>query len=395
MKLLKYQILVIISLLFVLPIVSAQNVDEIISKHLVAHGDMAKWETIDNIEIIARFTAFSEEADFYSIKTKKGEYYSELSLGQYDVIEAFNGTSGWTIDPWQEILFPRELNKSEINVFYQKAEFFTPFYKYKERGFTVKLVGNVEEDGMDLIAIELSRTNSKVETWYFDAETFLEYKCESQWIDFAYPTSAVSYFDDFRNVDGLIIPFFIERTFWQRDRILQIEDVKFNADIDENLFEMPKSEGISELAFMEGEWDVTVEKWSQRRNAWRSFDKTNSVINWESANLLQEKMQFDEIFVQSKIVNYSFNLSKKNYQISVFNLFNSNYEIYEGIAADTVFNFEMINFDCKDFSKIINTISIQKMEKDSFIINMKYSADKGINWIPKIRFTYGKRMGKN
>lgn len=395
MKLLKYQILVIISFLFVLPSIYAQNVDEIISKHLKAHGDLEKWETIDNIEIKARFTAFSEEADFYSIKTKEGKYYSELSLGQYDVIEAFNGKSGWTIDPWQELLFPRELNKSEINVFYQKSDFFTPFYKYKERGFKAELIGNVKEDGVDLIVIELSRTNNKVETWYLDAETFLEYKSESQWIDFASPSLAESYFDDFRNVDGLIIPFFVERTFGQRDRVLQIENVKFNADIEENLFEMPKNEEISKLGFMQGEWDVTVEKWSQRRKTWRPIDKTNSVINWESTNLLQEKMKFDQYFVQSRIVDYSFNLTNDNYQISVFNLFDSNYEFYEGVLADTVYNFENVKFDCKDSSKIINTISIQKSGKDSFIINMEYSSDKGVTWNKLMRFTYVRIEGNN
>ncbi len=73
----------------------------------------------------------------------------------------------------------------------------------------------------------------------------------------------------------------------------------------------------------------------------------------------------------------------------------TNYEIYEGVMADSVFNFEIMNFDCKDSSKISNTISIQKLEKDSFVINMEYSADKGINWIPQIRFTYVRIMNKN
>jgi hypothetical protein len=388
MKSLKYQILVIITFFIVSGNISAQNLDEIISKHLKAHGDLTKWEAIENIEIKARFTAFSEEADFYSVKTKKGEYYSELTLGQHDVIEAFNGTSGWTIDPWQEILFPRELNKSEINVFYQKSDFFTPFYKYKEKGFKAELIGNVEEDGVDLIAIKLSRTNNKVETWYLDAETFLEYKCESQWIDFASPAPAESYFDDFRNVDGLIIPFFVERIFWQRDRILQIEEVKFNADIDENLFEMPRSEGISKLAFMQGEWDVSVEKWSQRRNVWRPIDKTNSIIKWESTNLLQEKMKFDQYFVQSKIINYSFNVVDEKYQMLIFDDFSSSFAMFEGTENDTIVEFTKIN--CMDSiqNTPITKVVIANIKNNSFIIEFKQSSDNGTNWQSNNRFSY-------
>ena len=250
MNVFKFHIYVIISMCITPTIVMSQDVDEIIARHIKAHGDIEKWESIKNMEITGKFTAFSIEEDFYTIKTSKGEYYSDFYIGQHKVKEAFDGSAGWTIDPWHDFTFPRELNKPEVNVFYQKAEFFTPFFRYKERGYSVELLDNQNVDGMDMIVIKLTRQNDKAETWFLDAETYLEYKYESEWADFAYGVPAESYFDDFRNIKGLVIPFFIERTFWQRDRITRIEDINFNIDVDPDLFVIPRSEEIEILAFM-------------------------------------------------------------------------------------------------------------------------------------------------
>ena len=392
MKLLRYQIFVIVAFLCMSTASNAQDVDKIIDKHIAAHGDIQKWESIKSMEITGRFTAFSEEEDFYTIKTSKGCYYSELHLDQFKVIEAFNGSTGWTIDPWQEILYPRELNKVEVNVFYQKAEFFTPFYKYKERGFKVELMENQNVDGMEMIVIKLTRPNEKVETWFLNAKTYLEYKCESEWVDFAYRASAESYFDDFRTVDGIVIPYFIERTFYQRDRITQIENIVFNKEVDKSLFEMPQSEEINKLAFMEGEWDVKVEMMT-RRGTWYNIDNTVSSISWQATNMLQEKIKYDMTFVQSKIINYTFNSDVEQYQLSVFNGFSSDIQIFEGNFVDTTFTLESAIISNGDTTRVKNYFQIvfSNMEEDSFILVIKASKDEGETWSPRQKFTYTRK----
>lgn len=255
----KHLILLVLTLSLT-PLLKAQNVEEIISKHIEAHGGAEKWDAINSMEITAKFTAFSEENDWYAIKTKTGCYYSDLHIGQHKVKEAFNGKWGWTIDPWHQFTFPRRLNKFEDNVFLQKADLFTPFYNYKEKGSTVEYVGEENVDGIDTYVIKLTRSNGKWETWYLNKETYLEVKSVSEWVDFGMRSPAESFFDDFREVDGLIIPFFVERMFGQRDRMLVIEKVIFNKAVDKKMFEMPKSTEMQKLAFMAGLWDVKIEK---------------------------------------------------------------------------------------------------------------------------------------
>jgi len=385
MKSIKNQVFFIILFLWLSPIVKAQNVDEIITKHIKAHGGAKNWEAIKSMKITGEFTAFSVVKDFFAIKTKNGSYYSELHMGKHKVKESFNEKTGWTIDPWHDFSYPRKLNKAEVNVFHQKAEFFTPFYKYKEKGHKVEFLGKKNIDGVDVFAIKLTRSNGKLETWYLNTKTYLEYKCESEWVDFARRSPAESFFDDFRKVNGLVIPFFIERTFSQRDRITKIKNIELNIKVDESVFKMPKSEEIKKLAFLEGKWDVKFYvSWQGR---WYPLGNTVSEIKFASTNLLQEKIEYG---IQSKIINYTYNSSTKKYRLSVFNGLTSNIEMFEGNFTDSSFTVENTNISYGDSTQnsASSQIIFSKIEKDGFTLETKHSNDKGKTWNPGDKFTY-------
>lgn len=374
-------------------IVISQNVDEIIAKHIAAHGGAEKWNEVESLKITGKFTAFSLENDYTAYKTKAGSYYGDLYLGEINVIESLNNEIGWTIDPWQEMDYARNLNSGEINVFQQKAEFFTPFFNYKEKGHMVEYSGKDTLDGIEVFTLKLTRANGKIETWYLNTTTYLEYICESEWVDFAIASPSEAFFEDFRTVNGLVIPFFIERTFWQRDRILQIENVEINPKIDESIFEMPRREEIKKLKFLEGNWDVKVEAWT-RRGTWHNLGNTISDISFVSTNLLQENISYERNFAISKTINYTFNEVRNNYRISVFNDLSSTFNVFEGEFNDTafVFNNTSIRFG-KDEIEGMEQIqySISSIEENSFILERKSSMDKGTSWTPKDKFTYTRK----
>ena len=177
----------------------SQTLDEIIKKHIDAHGGAERWNAVEAIKITGTFTAFSLEKDYTAYKTHSGKYFCDFHFGEERVIESFNGETGWTTDPWQEMDYARKLNSGEVNVFLQKAEFFTPFFNYKEKGHTVEYVGKETLEGLEVYVLKLTRSNGKVETWYLDAETHLEYLCKSDWVDFGQTLPSEIFFDDFQN----------------------------------------------------------------------------------------------------------------------------------------------------------------------------------------------------
>jgi len=376
-----------------LPFLSiSQTLDEIVAKHIDAHGGEVNWAKIKSMKITGQFTAFSEEKEFFSIKTSNGSYYSERHLGQYKVIEAFDGEKGWTIDPWQEITFPRRLNKPEVNVFYQKSQFFTPFYKYKERGIILEYLGKEEIDGISAYVIKVTRKNGKLEKWYINSETYLEYKCESEWVDFAQRIPSESFFDDFRTVNDVVLPFYIERIFWQRNRVTQIENIEFNVDVDEKLFEMPSNKEFAKLNPITGDWDVAMEVWS-RRNTWFKVGETTSEIRYLANNLIQEKIDVDLSFSILKISNFTYDESAKVYKVYIFNDFYSVIDVFEGKFTDGDLVIDDLK-QCSDESDNTKTNTqyiIHFIDENSFSVETKVSNNKGENWYQTEKLTYTRK----
>ena len=378
-----YQLIIVCLTLCLPSVVLAENVETIIAKHIKAHGGLEKWNKVETLKITGRFTGFSIEKDYMAYKTRTGEYYADLQLGKHKVIEAFDGKTGWTIDPWLELNYARRINSSEENVFAQKAEFTTPFFNYKEKGHQVEFVGKEKCEGLDVFVLKLTRNNGKIEKWYLDAKTFLEYKCESRWVDFTSELPSEVYFDDFRTVEGLVIPFFVERTFWQRDRVLEVKNIEINPDFDRNLIEMPKRKEIKKLAFMKGAWDVKIESVG-RDGKWRTTGQTVSNFEFTSTNILQQKIKLEAMFPMNMTVSYTYNETSGKYKIALLDDISSSFEVYEGDFTDQNFIFHNL----QEKASVSTQFTLKNTSDNEFILTKKDSKDQGKTWTNSQKFTY-------
>jgi len=378
-----YQLIIVCLTLCLPSVVLAENVETIIAKHIKAHGGLEKWNKVETLKITGRFTGFSIEKDYMAYKTRTGEYYADLQLGKHKVIEAFDGKTGWTIDPWLELNYARRINSSEENVFAQKAEFTTPFFNYKEKGHQVEFVGKEKCEGLDVFVLKLTRNNGKIEKWYLDAKTFLEYKCESRWVDFTRELPSEVYFDDFRTVEGLVIPFFVERTFWQRDRVLEVKSIEINPEFDRSLIEMPKRKEIKKLAFMKGSWDVKIESVG-RDGKWRASGQTVSNFEFTSTNILQQKIKLEAMFPMNMTVSYTYNETSGKYKIALLDDISSSFEVYEGDFTDQNFIFHNL----QEKASVSTQFTLKNTSDNEFILTKKDSKDQGKTWTNSQKFTY-------
>lgn len=377
--------------LFAISLVKAQNLDEIIKKHIEAHGGEKAIEKIESLKITGSFTAFSIEKDFLFYKTSDGHYYGKLHLGQHQVVEAFNGKEGWTIDPWQEILFPRKLNTFEVDVFTQKALFFSPFYKYKEKGSEVVFEGKKDLEGEDFFVLKLTKSNGRKETWYLNTSTFLAYKVESLWVDFAYALPCETFFEDYREVNGMVIPFYTERIFGQRNRIIQIENVEVNPEFDRSIFEMPVSDEIKLLTSMIGSWDIQVMA-KNRQGVLQQIGKAQSTIVKGATNLLKEEFEYERFFVLNQLNMYAFNSDLGRYVLSSYSDFSSDIAIYTGERNENAVVFETVSIDRDNESKKeIVQIRISELSTNSFVIERKVSKDEGKTYELREKLMYTRK----
>ena len=276
-------------------LIFAQNIDDIISKHIDAHGGMENWKSIESMKITGKFTSFSETKDFMTIIAKPNMYYSEFGLGIHNVEEGMNGDNSWTLNPWLDIFTYRRATASEHNVFQQKAEFCTPLFHYKEPGYKFEFKGKENIEGTEVLNIEVTKPNGNIESWFLDTKTYLEHMSKSTWADFTSPSEQEVFYSEFTKVGKVTIPFYVERVFGIRLRVTEIENVEFNVDVDKNIFNLPMSNEMKKLKVLEGDWNVKIDVLG--RGGWSTADSTTSRIKYlENFNILQENMSYVRYF---------------------------------------------------------------------------------------------------
>ncbi len=378
---------------FCFSIIKAENIDDIINNHIEAHGGAEKWNEIKSMKITGKYTSFSIPKGFTTYKLRPNKFYSHYHLGKHQVTEAYNGETGWTIDPWQDIDFPRRINKAETNRLLQKAVFCTPLFNYKKEGYKAEFVGKENLEGVDVYHIKLTKPDNSEETWYLDASTYLAYKSLSSWTDFAYPTRQYVYYDDFREVHGVKIPFYVERTFGTRYRVTEIENIELNPEIEPSIFEMPIKEETQKIAFLKGEYNVTVDAMTRRGN-WRTVDSTTSVIEFTGKNILTENISYERFFPVAKTTNWTFHNSNSKYRMVVYSDFHSDQNFYEGEFTDTLIAFDNTNISFGDSTYQAEShtkYEIKDITGDGFTIMTYMSRNKGKSWHPRERLVYRRK----
>ncbi len=201
----------------------AMTVDEVVAKHVAARGGDA-WNDIETLKITGSYTAFSITEPFTLLRKRDAKFHLDAYFVSARRIVAYDGETAWNSSEDG----PETIDGLDRAVLVRDTDFPTPFFNYKENNYEVKLLGEVELDGVDAIGLELTRPDGHSETWYLDPEPFLEMGRVSPGNDWLGPVEKRTYYDDFREVDGVMVPYYTEAEWYTRNRIMEIDEVVMN-----------------------------------------------------------------------------------------------------------------------------------------------------------------------
>jgi hypothetical protein len=373
--------------------------DDIIARHIDAYGGKDAWKKVEAMELTGNYTSFSVVHDFYTLKTSDGHFFTEYNIGKNRVKEGYDGTTFWTIDPWQGFDFPRKINKAERHVVMQKAEFFTPFYRWKERGFEVGYKGTEDIDGTEVYVLTLTRTGMPEETWYIDANTFLVYKSITQWVDFSYPMVAETFYDDYRNVEGLVLPHYMEQTYSTRHTITEIDRVVINPVVNTAVFSMSSCDAMEKIAPLAGNWDIQVDMMTRSGN-WHTFDRVVSGFEQSSRDVIRGNISYEVYFPNSTFYTLNFNRNTDTYQLVVYNDLYSVTELFNGDFHENgtlVFEPEPGKHKNEPGSDVTPVQTIFRYvltfpDQNNFFLERQRSVDNGESWQEMERFGFVRKL---
>jgi outer membrane lipoprotein-sorting protein len=214
------------------------SVDRIIDHYMDAVGGRAAWEkqnsrvSMGTIEIPSanlRGTVVIHEKAPNKILTI-------IIVAGSAFREGFDGTIGWAEDPQSGV---REQTGAELAETRRQADFYSPFNVH-EHYSKVTLAGSEKIDEHDTYVLEAALPEGgQPDKLYFDASSGLPVRLISQHHS---PEGVAQFqedFSDYREVDGITLPFKIVQTGGDSTFVVRISDVRHNVELDDGEFSKP------------------------------------------------------------------------------------------------------------------------------------------------------------
>lgn len=223
------------------------TLEEIVARYEAARGGRERWQALRSIEMMGTFTSFSEAAPFTLRRKRPNLYRFDSKMTRKEMILAQNNRGPWWLYPLYGVDSPAKIEDAAAIVMAARdAEIEPALFGYQEKGHKVVLAGRGDVNGQETLRLELTRSNGWVETWYLDPRTYLEVAVDSKVFDYSQLPQEMqerAYFSDFRTVDGLVLPYRIEKEYGARQTLTKVEKVRVNPEVEDGVFAMPVPAG--------------------------------------------------------------------------------------------------------------------------------------------------------
>jgi outer membrane lipoprotein-sorting protein len=212
---------------------AAQSADDVVTQHLNAKGGLARLKAVSSIRQTSEMTRDGMTMGMVIVARRPNLARQELTLQGKTIVQVFDGTTGWMINPFTGSSDPVALTGPEADLTREQATFDSPLVDYQARGTVVELVGTEEAAGKKVHHLKVTTKSGRVQDVYIDAATGLESRVVTQT-----PQGPVDQqFSDFRDVEGVKIPFAIRTQVGAVGTIdIKVLKAEINPPLDDALF---------------------------------------------------------------------------------------------------------------------------------------------------------------
>jgi len=214
MKTLKLLVLALI-VSFSAPI-TAQTADEIVANYLEAIGGEENLLKVQGIKMQGELNAQGMTIPLETVTMKDGRMYAQIEFQGKKIKQMFtDGTKVWMFNMMAQTTeeMPADETKMILEEF---KDFPNPFLNYKDKGYTIELLGTETQEGTECFKIKLTKTphTIKGETvpnisfYYFETDSFVPILTEAE-----VPSGPAkgqmmkTPLSDYQEVDGIYFPF--------------------------------------------------------------------------------------------------------------------------------------------------------------------------------------------
>lgn len=217
---------------------SAQTVDEIVALHYESRGGKEAWEAIQTQRMTGTIYTQGIEIAMVSLSKRPHLMRQELHLeipgtGPMEIVNVFDGTTAWSLNPMMGSSSFQEVTGLEAQGIRDQSAFDSPVMNYRERGYTVEIVGRTDIGGRVAHHLRITRPDEPVMHFYIDAVTGSELRIETEG---PAPTS-VTLSDHRPLAGGVLMPHHITIEQGGMQSEVVVTAVEFNVPVGDDAFE--------------------------------------------------------------------------------------------------------------------------------------------------------------
>jgi outer membrane lipoprotein-sorting protein len=234
----------------------AQTADEIIDNYFENTGGVDNWRALKGMKTLASVTQQGMEIPITMISLKDGRQLMKLELqGKEIVQQAFDGTVAWGHN-FMTMEAEKSDDEATENLKRESKDFPDPFLDYKQKGYSIELLGKETVEGTECFKIQLTKKPKLVDGadvanisyYFFDTENFVPIVVETEIVTGQMKGKiSRSTFSDYQEVDGLYFPFsFSQGIKDMGSQTINFSSIELNPEIDEAIFKIPASTKTSD-----------------------------------------------------------------------------------------------------------------------------------------------------
>ncbi|MGB5554795.1 MAG: outer membrane lipoprotein-sorting protein [Flavobacteriaceae bacterium] len=247
MKKLKLVILVLALAVFV-P-VQAQTADEIINTYFENIGGLENFKAIKGVKMSAKLNQQGMEIPIEITQLSDGRQMTVINFQGKELKQGvFDGETLWSHN-FMTMKAEKSDAESTANFKLNTNDFPDAFVDYKDKGYTVELVGTETIDGAEAFKIKLvkepitvdGKQEEDVAFYFFDTENFVPIAMQSEVKEG--PAKGMTQeitFSDYQEVEGIYFPFSMTQGVkGQPGSPITMESILLNPEVEDGAFAFP------------------------------------------------------------------------------------------------------------------------------------------------------------
>jgi len=221
----------------------ALSVEELVAKHIAARGGLDALRAVKSLRLTGRliFVGAGYQLAYTEVLKRPGLVRLEYSTQGLTGVQAWNGTDGWQIAPFQGRKDPERTSRDDNKGIIDDADLDGPLVDAAAKGSTLTYLGTEDVDGTDAHKIKVAGKDGDTLTVFLDPDYFLTIRTRYQHTVRGADTQSETDFGNYEKVNGVLIPYSYEvgSPNAPRSQKIVLDKVEMNVPVDDALFAFP------------------------------------------------------------------------------------------------------------------------------------------------------------